>query len=136
VSAPLLDTHAWFWWVKQDPALGAATITALDRLATTTRPVVSVISLWEIAMLVERRRLALDVPLREWLDAAAHPRKVELVQITPAIAAATADLPSDFQRDPADRILVATSRVLGVPMLTYDRRITDSKLVARWRVRV
>ena len=87
-------------------------------------------------MLVGRGRVDPGVALRDWLEAATHPALVEVVPITPAIAAATEDLPADFHRDPVDRILVATSRVLKVPMLTYDKRITDSKLVTRWRVRV
>ncbi len=34
-----------------------------------------------------------------------------------------------FQRDPADRILVATARVLGSTLLTQDRRIVEAALV-------
>jgi PIN domain nuclease of toxin-antitoxin system len=130
---PLLDTHAWIWWVDQDPRLGAKTIAALDGLARAERPVVADISLWEVAMLVERGRLELDLPLREWLDAAAHPRSVRVVPVTPDIAAEVAGLPEGFHRDPADRLIVATSRVLKLPVLTHDKRITGSRLVTRWR---
>jgi PIN domain nuclease of toxin-antitoxin system len=38
-------------------------------------------------------------------------------------------LPDSFHRDPADRILVATTRVLGATLLTQDRRILDAGLV-------
>ena len=49
--------------------------------------------------------------------------------ISPAIAAELATLPDSFHRDPADRILVATARVLGATLLTQDRRIVDAALV-------
>jgi PIN domain nuclease of toxin-antitoxin system len=42
-------------------------------------------------------------------------------------------LPAGFHRDPADRVIVATSRVLKLPLLTRDRLITASRLVTRWR---
>jgi PIN domain nuclease of toxin-antitoxin system len=132
---PLLDTHVWIWWVDQDRRLGSSVIAALDGLPEDARPCVSDISLWEVATLVERGRLSLDVPLAEWLAAAAHPRTVRIVPISAAIAAEVAELPDTFQRDPADRIIVATSRVLGLPLLTHDARISSARLVKRWSIR-
>lgn len=134
--APLLDTHAWIWWVDQDPRLGPRILDALDSLPVDRRPLVADISLWEVAMLVERGRLTFDVPLRDWLDAAAHARSVQVVPVSPQIAAEVAALPSSFHRDPADRLIVSTSRALGVPMLTHDTVIARSGLVRRWRLTV
>ncbi len=132
-SAPLLDTHAWIWWVEQDARLGAKAIDALDRLPRDQRPFICDISLWEIATLVERGRLILDVPLEEWLEAAAHPRSVRVLPISPRIAAGVAALPDTFHCDPADRIIVAASRAHRLPVLTHDDRIRKSGLVTRWR---
>ena len=129
----LLDRHAWIWWINQDTRLGTAAIRMLDQLQGDQRPFISAISLWEVAMLVERGRLGLDVPLREWLDAAAHPRSVQIAPITPAIAAAVAGLPASFHRDPADRIIVATCREMVLPLLTHDTKIIRSRLVKRWK---
>jgi PIN domain nuclease of toxin-antitoxin system len=133
MNPPLLDTHAWIWWVDQDRRLGAKTIAALDALPANQRPYVADISLWEVAMIVERGRLALDLPLREWLDAAAHRKTVQVIPVTPQIAAEVAVLPASFHRDPADRLIVATSRALNLPVLTQDKLITASRLVRRWR---
>jgi PIN domain nuclease of toxin-antitoxin system len=131
-SAPLLDTHAWIWWIEQDPRLGAKAIAALDNLPADRRPWLCDISLWEAAMLVERGRLVLDVPLEEWLDAAAHPRSVQLLPLSPRIAVELASLPATFHRDPADRIIVASSRAQRIPVLTHDTRIRRSRLVTLW----
>jgi PIN domain nuclease of toxin-antitoxin system len=133
MTPPLLDTHAWIWWVDQDARLGAKTIAVLDSLSRDQRPFLCAISLWEVAMLVERGRIELDLPLGEWLDAAAHPRSVQIVSITQRIAVAVASLPDSFHRDPADRLIVATSRALGIPVLSHDRLINRSRLVTRWR---
>ena len=132
IVAPVLDTHAWIWWVDHDRRLGRSVLDALDTLPTDARPHVCDVSLWEVAMLVERGRLSFSLSLAEWLEAAAHPRTVHLVPITPAIATEVAALPSTFHRDPADRVIVATCRVLQAPLLTTDRLITRSRLVKRW----
>lgn len=133
-DAPVLDTHAWIWWVDHDPRLGRGALDALDAFPDEARPYVCDISLWEVAMLVERGRLSFNVSLAEWLDAAAHPRSVRVLPITPAIASEVASLPSRFHRDPADRIIVSTCRVLQAPLLTKDRLITRSRLVKRWTI--
>ncbi len=84
-------------------------------------------------MLVDLKRLSLDLPLADCLATAAHPRTVRLIPITPAVAAGTALLPSAFHRDPADRNIVATCRELEAPLVTHDRRIMRSRLVMRWK---
>jgi PIN domain nuclease of toxin-antitoxin system len=132
--APLLDTHAWVWWVEQDARLGTKAIAVLDALPAHRRPFLSDISLWEVATLVERGRLVLDVPLEEWLEAAAHTRSVRLLPVSTRVAAEIARLPDTFHRDPADRIIVATSRVHRMPLLTHDERLLTSRLVSAWRV--
>jgi PIN domain nuclease of toxin-antitoxin system len=129
--APVLDTHAWLWWIGRDTRLGAAAIESLDALPSTDRPYVSDISLWEVAMLVSQRRLELSEPLGDWLETASHPRTVRVVPISAAIAADTATLPRAV-RDPADRIIVSTSRTLDAPLLTRDRDIVKSRLAKRW----
>lgn len=119
--------------MERDGRLDLRTLETLDALPSEERPYLCDISLWEVAMAVELRRLALQIPLEEWLATASHPRTVRLVSITPAIAADTANLPSTFHRDPADRIIVATCRVMGLQLLTRDRRIRQSRLVKRWK---
>ncbi|HTI36706.1 MAG TPA: type II toxin-antitoxin system VapC family toxin [Vicinamibacterales bacterium] len=130
---PLLDTHAWIWWIEQDARLGVKAIALLDALPPERRPFLCDISLWEVATLVERGRLELDVPLDEWLAAAAHPRSVQVLPVSPRIAAEIERLPETFHRDPADRLIVATSRAHHIPVLTHDERIRRSRLVRLWR---
>jgi PIN domain nuclease of toxin-antitoxin system len=49
--------------------------------------------------------------------------------ISPAVAAEVANLPHDFPRDPADRIIVATARIHDATLITGDKRIIAAKLV-------
>jgi PIN domain nuclease of toxin-antitoxin system len=128
----ILDTHAWIWWMDRDARLGQATLDALDRLAPDERPLLCDISLWEVATLVERRRLSFSIPFDAWLQAAAHPRTVRVLPVTPEVAREVAVLPKTFHRDPADRLIVATCRVLDAALLTHDQQMLDSRLAKRW----
>jgi PIN domain nuclease of toxin-antitoxin system len=125
----LLDTHILVRWVSSPDELSPAQRHVLEAASDINPVMVSDISLWEIATLVSLGRLALDRPLREWLEQAASPPLVRRIGISPAVAAAVADLPDTFHRDPADRIIVASARILGAVLLTNDTRIRDAGIV-------
>ena len=126
----LLDTHVLLWWLGNRDRLSVGQRHLLDSADADTPLLVSDISLWEVAMLHSLRRIRLSIPLREWLEKAVAPPLVRRQGVSPAIAAEVASLPDSFHRDPADRILVATARVLGATLLTRDRRIIDAALPA------
>ena len=126
---PLLDTHVLIWWLQGGGPLSPAQRRVLSAADGDSPLRVSDISLWEVATLHSLGRIQLTIPLREWLEKATAPPLVRRHGISPAIAAEVAALPDSFHRDPADRILVATARILGATLLTHDRRIVDSGLV-------
>ncbi len=126
----LLDTHVLIQWVEGGSRLTPAQRRALDDASGEQPALVSDISLWEIANLAGLGRIGLDRPLRDWLEAAVAPPRVQRVAISPAVAAEVAALPSTFHRDPADRIIVASARTVGATLLTRDRLIIESGLVA------
>ena len=125
----LLDTHVLIWWLNDRERLSPAQREVVESAGTQSPLMVSDISLWEVATLHGLGRIRLTLPLREWLDKAVAPPLVRRHGISPAIAAELTALPDSFHRDPADRILVATARVLGATLLTNDRRIVDAALV-------
>lgn len=125
----LLDTHTLIWWLNDQTRLSPAQREVLGTITPASPVLVSDISLWEVATLCSLGRIRLGIPLREWLNKAVAPPLVRRQGISPAIAAELAELPDSFHRDPADRILVATARVLGAALITQDRRIIDAALV-------
>ena len=86
-------------------------------------------SLWEIALLVEAGQVRLALPIDEWLARATAAPRVGVAPVTPAVAREVVALGATRGWDPADRIIVATARVLGVPLVTSNTRIIESKLV-------
>jgi PIN domain nuclease of toxin-antitoxin system len=63
------------------------------------------------------------VPVIDWLDQALAYPGIQLLELTPRIAVESTQLPDTFHRDPADQIIVATTRVYACPLVTLDRRI-------------
>lgn len=126
----LLDTHVLVWWVHSPGRLSRPQRKALESVDDAGPAIVAGISLWEVAMLHERGRIRLSLPLRDWLEKATAPPRVRIQGLTPPIAAALAELAgSDLPRDPADRILVATARVLGAKLVTQDEALRRSEWV-------
>jgi PIN domain nuclease of toxin-antitoxin system len=125
----LLDTHVWWWWVNGDRRLSRPQQRVLRRISEENPILLSDISLWEVATLASLGRLEVTIPLREWLEHAAAEPLVRRCHISPAVAAEVATLPDSFTRDPADRVIVATTRVHGATLLTRDSGIIESQLV-------
>ena len=126
----LVDTHAWVWHVAEPKRLSKK---ARAALAEADRIGVSAISCWEIATLVAKGRLAFDRRTKDWLlQALAQPR-IELVALSPEIAALSAALGDDVHGDAANRILIATAMTLRAPLVTRDRLIrADGRVRCVW----
>lgn len=119
----VLDTHTLAWWVAGDAALSKKAKAAIDHEHDGGQIIVSAISAWEIAMLVERERLALSMEVQSWLATVAQIESVSFVPVDVEIAIRSVQLPGAFHRDPADRIIVATARKLAAPLVTVDEKI-------------
>ena len=127
----LLDTHVVIWWANGDRLrLSTNALAAIDdAIESAGQPggspglLVSAISCWEVAMLVNRGRLALSLDVERWLALLASHPSVRLLALDPTVAVAATRLPEPFHADPADRFLVAQARALGIPLLSADNKI-------------
>ncbi len=119
----VLDTHVWIWWVDDASRLSPRIVRAIQESESANEIVVSVASIWEIALKSERGRLALPLEIRRWVEnASSYPGiRIETLGVEDAIA--SAQLPERFHPDPFDRVIVALTRRLGAQLLTVDRQI-------------
>ncbi len=116
----VLDTAAWIWRASDPKQLSSRARRAIDEAE---RLLVSAISVWEVAMLVAKRRIQLDRAVEQWVDIALALPGIQLVALEPAIAVRSTKLPGDFHPDPADRMIVATALENAAPIVTPDERI-------------
>jgi PIN domain nuclease of toxin-antitoxin system len=120
----LLDTCALIWIMNKEPVLPAA-LSAIERAARAGGLYASPVSAWEIGILVTRGRLVLDVTAEVYVSRAFSRPGVQIAALTPEIAVRSAHLPGTLHGDPADRMLVATAMLMGLKLMTRDRRILD-----------
>jgi PIN domain nuclease of toxin-antitoxin system len=116
----VLDTHAFVWWISGSSEVPAKALGYIRRAKLKNSIHVSSISIWELSMLVKNGRLMLSVPLIEWIRMVEELPFVKFVPVDNAIAEQSVNLPGEFHRDPADRIIVATARSLNMPVVTRD----------------
>ena len=126
----LLDTHALVWWVSEPKRVPARARRVIDAAVAAAEPVaVSSISLWEVAMLVARKRLALTIDTSAWIEHVEALPFLTFVPVDNRIAVRAVQLEGFPHRDPADRMIVATALRLGAALLTADARIRAYKAV-------
>ena len=119
----VLDTHALIWWLKDDPTLSKKAKTAIQRELEGGEIIVSAISAWEVAMLVEGGRLALSMDVPTWIATLGEIDAIRIAPVDAEIAVQSVMLPGEFHKDPADRMIVATARKLAAPLVTKDEKI-------------
>lgn len=120
----ILDTHALLWWASGDTEqLSAVAAQAIEAELNGGQIRVSSISSWELAMLVAKGRIALSMDIGEWLSIVSQIEAVSFMPVDNEIAVKSVELPGEFHKDPADRIIVATARKLAAPLVTADDKI-------------
>ncbi len=117
----LLDTHSLIWWVTKDKKLSPAAFAAIEDDGPEI--LVSSMTIWEIALLVTHGRLGLSKSLEAWVASVEKIDKVEFIPVDNDIAVGAITLPGEFHKDPADRIIIATARKFGAPIVTADDKI-------------
>ncbi|MGA2577411.1 MAG: type II toxin-antitoxin system VapC family toxin [Bryobacteraceae bacterium] len=122
----LLDTHCWVWsqfgYEHEFSPLG---LSMFRQAASGGKLLLSVISVWELALLESKRRLHLHMDCLEWVRRALETPGLSLVPLIPEISVESTRLPGNLRADPADRILVATARNLGARLMTRDQALLD-----------
>lgn len=121
----LLDTHVVIWSAEGDARLGPKARRLIAERSQTDPFHVSAISAWEIAMLVNKGRLDLGGPARDWLATAMSHQAWQTVPVDIAAAVEAVNLPGILHNDPADRIIVATARLRSFALVTADRAILN-----------
>lgn len=116
----LLDTQVVVWLAFGNDRLGKV---AKDVIEQERDRRMSAMVGWELAMLIDKRRLTLEQPLDIWMQNIVTNLELDEVPVTSAIGRDAGGLQGNIHGDPCDRIMIATARSLGCPLVTSDRAI-------------
>lgn len=123
MSTLLLDTHVWVWLMNRDVRLGKRALRRIEQGVPSGDLRVSIISVWEVAMLENKERLTFTESCEDWTASALTAPGIHLIELTTKVAISSTRLPGEFHGDPADRILIATARDTDAVLITADKAI-------------
>ena len=121
----VIDTHIWLWWISNPEKLAAKAAHAIHKSIDEGGIIISSISTWEIALLVDKKRLKLSIDVRDWIRKTEDLPFIDFAPVDNTIALRSAYMPGSFHSDPADRIITATAMTMGLPLVTKDEKIID-----------
>ncbi|MGH9322155.1 MAG: type II toxin-antitoxin system VapC family toxin [Vicinamibacteria bacterium] len=125
----LLDTHAFLWWVTDDPRLSSR---ARELIQEGGSPVFfSAASAWEMAIKARIGKLSLPQPAQAFVREQLHRNGFTSLAVEVGHALQVGELPA-HHRDPFDRLLVAQSQMEKLPLLSSDPLISQYEVDVIW----
>ena len=118
----LLDTHIWIWNHLEPWKITSEVTKELGDPGNELW--LSPISIWELVMLVEKKRLELHRDMGEWVEQSMRELDLQEATFTSAVAHELRFTLLGY-RDPGDRFLVATAKVYGLTLVTADQRLQE-----------
>jgi len=125
----LLDTHAFLWFVWDDPQLSVTARAAIKDPAN--RKLVSVASCWEIAIKAGNGKVTLGASADVFVPRELTRNGFQLLEITLAHATAVETLPQ-HHKDPFDRLLIVQARIEGLPIVSVDAAFDPYGITRIW----
>lgn len=124
----LIDTHAFLWFVGGDERLSTRAREVIEDAGN--QPLLSIVSLWEMAIKISLGKLALDPPFATFIPHHLQLNGIQLLGIEFRHTARVVELPF-HHRDPFDRLLIAQALIDNLPLLSADPAF-NAYGVTRW----
>ena len=123
----LLDTCAIIWDALETSKLTPKAKKAIQQAENEL--LICDISIWEISMLIKKKRLLVDDTTSGFINLLFQARNFHIQEITPKIAELSVNFGTEINNDPADRLIAATSILMNAPIITADQNIRDATIL-------
>jgi PIN domain nuclease of toxin-antitoxin system len=125
----LLDTHAFIWWVNDDPSLTHAAKSVISD--STNEIFFSAVSTWEMAIKIALGKLTLAMPLNSFVQ-----DQILQYQFKPLLVGYEHTYRVQFlpqhHKDPFDRLLIAQALTEDLVILTVDPQFPQYGVQVAW----
>lgn len=125
----LIDTHTLIWAMDDPAKLNGPATTALQDPANDL--LLSAATVWELAIKIGMKKLALSLPYRRWMEKAITDLQLTILPVTVEYAERQAGLPM-HHKDPFDRLLIAQALVEGVTVVCTDPIFDNYGVIRLW----
>ena len=125
----LLDTCAIIWDALSPKRLSRKAKKAINHADEQNALIIADISLWEIAMLLKKARMAIDSTPAHFINLFLQSRNVSVKSISPEIAELSVNFGAAINNDPADRLIAATSIRHNARLVTADENLLGCELL-------
>jgi len=125
----LLDTHAFLWFVLDDPRLSATARRLIEDPANDFA--ISPASYWEIAIKIRTGNYVLPEPYEVFIPREIRSNDFDILPIEPKHAAILTALPL-HHKDPFDRMIVAQAMSEGLPLISADAQLDAYPIRRIW----
>lgn len=119
----VVDTCTVIWDALSPKALSSKAKIAIEKACEGKGIYFPEIILWKIAMLIQKGRLDPGTDYKTFIHHILNSRPYGMVGLNPDIAQAAVTLPSNFNNDPVDRIIVATAIFYKASLVTKDENL-------------
>jgi len=124
-----MDTCAIVWDALEPGKLSAKAKKAIKKADDNNELLICDISIWEISMLVKRKRIEVDETPASLVKLILNSRSYNIINISPEIAELSVNLDDEINSDPADRLIAATSILKQAPVVTADKNLRDATIL-------
>ena len=122
----LMDTCAIIWDALEPSKLSEDAVAAIDKADEHNALIIADISIWEISMLIKKGRLEIEITPAKFINLFLQTRNISVKSISPEIAELSVNFDTEINKDPADRIIAATSIVYNASLVTADHNLRSS----------
>lgn len=124
-SKIVLDTHILIWSILSPENLSSSIKELIASAQNSESVYIFSITLWEIAMLINKKRIHVFERTQDFLNSIANIDGLNVIQIDADIASESVMLPGNFTSDPVDCIIIASTRKIAGNLITLDQKIIN-----------
>ena len=119
-----LDTHVLIWYTE-GIKLTPYQVDLIEKVREKGCLYISAISIWEVSMLASKDKIAFAISLSKWVDQVLSIPGLKLIDLCIPILIQSCELLHYHHKDPADRMIIASSRYVNSHLMTFDQKIMD-----------
>lgn len=119
----VLDTHIWIWLLNGEKIFNKIFLDEIKKRTNQGTIYLAAISLWEVSMLVEKRKIELEIDCLDWINQSLEGGEFKILALSPEVAVQSCRLGENIHGDPADRMIIASASASNAVLITHDRKI-------------